>query len=244
MSELLQRLDPTSYSFLARVRPVLFVSIPSALAVWTWIGGELEGAGWLLSLAIAAGLPYVLGEKAADRGRSEERELWDSWGGAPTTRLLRHSNDSLNPHTQQRIHRSLAAACPGLEIPTPAEEEADPPAADAVYASCVDRIRVLAREDSMIVKTNISYGFRRNLWAIRRWGIGFSLLGAFAGLAHVILHGFTMPALVTFSASTLLLLFLLAVVTRAWIHEAANVYAQRLLEWLEHQPVEKFLSAS
>lgn len=74
-------LNPTSYGFLARVRPVLLVSISPALAALIWTGGLEDWVRVLLGLGLVAGVPYLLGERAADAGRRRQDELWSSWGG-------------------------------------------------------------------------------------------------------------------------------------------------------------------
>ena len=229
-----------SYRFGARIQPLLFFSVPVALTLWAWTEEPLEHFSWLMSLAVAAGIPTVLSEWAADQGRRKQAALWESWGGAPTTQLLRHRGD-LNPHTRARYHAILAQFCPDLRFPSPEEETTDPQRADSVYSSCVDRLRVHVREHATefptVSSANVAYGFRRNLWAIRGWGIAAALVGVVASGFRWHLMSAETPNVLGVSGSLLILVILIAVVRRRWVREAAFTYARRLIECSERLPV-------
>ena len=68
-SGLLSRIDPRSYTFGARVRPILLASFPVGLAVVAWFPEAVSGLNWLLGTAVTVGLPFLLSERAADAGR-------------------------------------------------------------------------------------------------------------------------------------------------------------------------------
>lgn len=233
MSDWLDRLDPQSYSFKARVRPVLFVSVPLALGVWTWTQAPLDLSSWFISLALAAGIPYIAGEAAGDAGRARQAELWQSWGGAPATQFLRHRDGTLNSLTHARLHQQLQDLFPDLTIPTSAGESRDSVVADEVYDSCIDRLRIRYREQPLVLKANIAYGFRRNLWAIRRWGLACAGGATLLAVGHIYLKGPTTPAIVTIVASVGITLFLALVVQPDWVRRPAEIYGRRLLECLE-----------
>lgn len=240
MIELPDWLNVKSYQFRARVRPVLFVSVPVALAVWAWTQAPLDAFSWLLSLLAAAGVHHALGEKAADRGRARQEGLWASWGGAPTTQLLRHRDGTLNPYTLRHIHEQLARLCPDLSIPTPADEEADPDRADAIYAACVDRLRVYTRERPRefpnVLDANAEYGRRRNLWAIWSWGVAVALLAIIAASIRLYVSGPETASVVALAGSVGFLGWIAAVVRSEWVREAAFLYAHRLLEAVDRIP--------
>jgi hypothetical protein len=230
---LLDQLNPFSYAFLARTRPVLFVSVPLAAATWVWTSEWLGGWSWIASLLVAAGVPQLMGEMAADKGRAKEPELWKSWGGQPTTHLLRHRTAILNPESLRHIHLSLTKIT-RISLPTAAEESADPVEADRLYSACVDRIRVTARENSTEYKTvydaNVNYGFRRNLWAIKSWAIASAGVSIILALVQIYLFGGPLGTLGVVVISVVFLLFVIFKVRAAWVRAAATVYAARLLE--------------
>ena len=107
--------------------------------------------------------------------------MWDSWGGPPTTRFLRHDNEQFNPATRARIHAQLRAL--GLRIPTTEEEKTDQERALDLYASAVDDIRRLTRDSErfhLVYKGNIEYGFRRNLLGLKPVGLAITALALVA----------------------------------------------------------------
>ncbi len=112
VDRLLSKIDPKSYAFGARVRPVLLASFPIAVAVVAWFPEAKSSLNWLLGAGVIAGLPFLLSERGADAGRRLEKRLWENWGGAPTTQLLRHRDDAVNPHTKRMIHDRFGRLCP------------------------------------------------------------------------------------------------------------------------------------
>jgi hypothetical protein len=232
---LAELLGLSSYGFNARIRPVLLSALPIALTIWVWAGEVSVEWGWLAGLAVAAGLPFLLGERAADLGRARQAELWRSWGGAPTLQLVRHRTATLNPQSLSRIHAALSLLC-GAELPSPQQEAARPDAADTTYSSCLHAAVVTARDNPaafpVVHQANVNYGYRRNLWAIRWWAVSASLVSIAGIAAHVGLFGLT-------TAAAIALLVSVGVAGAVWaadsesVREPATVYAHRLLESIE-----------
>ena len=167
------------YTWHARTLPIYFMGAPAVLAVASILpeGLNLSFAG--ASSLILVPFSYFLSQVSADAGKRLETDLWNSWGGPPTTRFLTHGNDEFNAETRLRVHNNLHTL--GLYIPTAAEQEADPDRARELYASAVDELRRLTRDATrfpLVFKGNVEYGFRRNLLGIKRMGISV----AFASL--------------------------------------------------------------
>jgi hypothetical protein len=57
--------------------------------------------------AAAAAIYALLARAARARGREIQERLYANWGGAPTTTLLRHSDDRLPLPTKERYHARL-----------------------------------------------------------------------------------------------------------------------------------------
>lgn len=221
-----------SYAYKARLRPVLMAAFPAILALLAWSETAFSLWGVLGSFIVTVGLPYALGEKAADAGREAQTDLWRQWGGSPTLRLLRHRTSPLNPLSLQRLHTALSDIT-GERMPRPPEEAVDPDRSESIYAFCEERLRVTAREHQQeyrsVSRANAEYGYRRNFWAIRRWA-WFSVLTSFiAGGAHLVIFGPT-PLAVFAVISGLVCAVYLRGVTVQWVREAAELYAVRLVE--------------
>ncbi len=233
--------DLNPYSVRARLRPVLFIVLPVGFGIAAWYPAEIQGLGWLIGAAVACGVTFFSAETAADVGRQKQEALWTEWGGAPTTIHLRHRTSPLNSYTLVRYHEKLRSLRSELEIPTPEEEAADTEAADVVYASCVDFLREATRNKSdfsMVFSDNVNYGYRRNLWALKAWGIATSMIGLAAAGGRIVRQwlassSVTTTPLVCGGLSVVFLLLFTFVVRKAWVKQAGFSYAVRLLASLE-----------
>lgn len=165
----------------------------------------------------------------------QERVLKPTWGGLPTTLLLRH--EGLDDPSRARRRRSRLAALSGIDLPEVAEEQADRAAADRRYEDAVAVLRTLVRKRgsdySLVQAENISYGFRRNLWSLRALAISI-IVGCLAVDAAIMLDSRSysaaaFPTIVHFVA----LVVWVFLVRTGWVLEAAQNYANQLLGVLD-----------
>ncbi|MXX73901.1 MAG: hypothetical protein F4Y77_00670 [Holophagales bacterium] len=225
-----------AYTWRARVQPVYFTAAPAVLAVATTVPEGLTLPLGGASAIVFLSLPYFMGQVASDFGKRLEPSLWDSWDGPPTTRFLRHDNDEFNAATRKRIHTQLRAL--GLKVPTADEEESDREQALLLYDSAVDELRRQTRDSdrfNLLHKTNIEYGFRRNLLGLKPTGLaittvalvatGWSLYGAWHDNGPVP----PVPLVTTLLNSCVALGWLVGVRAKT-VRLTAERYAQRLLE--------------
>ena len=196
------------------------------------------GARWMTALWTTlgtSGATCLLAIMARNRGKAIEQGLWESWGGSPTTQLLRHAGPG-NPVLRSRWHEHLARLL-NRPLPTVKEEHDDPKAADEVYAAAT-RLLINNRRDAkafpLIYKENVNYGFCRNLFAQRATGIGVTVVGIGAALAAGTYFASRGSILVLpwvcAAIDVLMLLAWVFVLTAAWVKVPAFAYAGRLLE--------------
>jgi len=222
-----------SYTRRARLQPALLVAVPIALAVLACFPEGLVGWGVLWSLLVACGGTMLLSQMARDRGKDKEPELFQMWGGKPTTQLLRHHN-TRNRVLLARRHAKLAVLIPSMVIPTAEEEASNPVYADEVYDACTAFLLEKTRDKkifSLLFEENCSYGFRRNLWGMRPLGVMTSVVCPLV-VSVGMLFGYVLPKPLAISCLSLdLLLFLgwIAWFTPAWVRIAADAFAERLL---------------
>ena len=225
-----------AYTWRARVLPVYFTAAPAVLAVAATLpeGLTLPLAG--ASAIVFLSLPYFMGQVTSDFGKRLEPALWTSWGGPPTTRFLRHENGEFNAATRVRIHAQLRVL--GLRVPTAEEEDTDHEQALLLYGSAVDELRRLTRDSqrfNLLHKTNIEYGFRRNLLGLKPTGLAITAL-ALVATGWSLYRGWhtdgVVPpvALVTTLLNTCVALGWLVGVRAKTVRITAERYAQRLLE--------------
>ncbi len=225
-------LNLDSYAYKARMRPVLIASFPAVIALLVWTESAFAIWSWLGSFILIVGLPYALGEKAADAGRMAQDALWQRWGGSPTLRLLRHRTSPLNPITFRQVHAALSVIT-GERMPTADEEATDASQAEVIYQRCEERLRVTARERPdeyrSVFRANAEYGFRRNLWAIRRYAWLAVAIALVTSGAHILLRGPTGLVLLAVIGAVSIASYLRGV-NEGWVREGAELYAQRLIE--------------
>ncbi|MCB2189757.1 MAG: hypothetical protein KQJ78_25360 [Deltaproteobacteria bacterium] len=167
-----------TYSFKARVLPVYLTLAPAVLLIAALLPEGLElplgGAAAIVFLPIS----FFFSQIGADFGKRLEKNLWLKWGGSPTTRFLRHENNGFNEITRSRIHDKLRAL--GLQVPTTEEQEKDEHAADKKYEACTeDLIRRTrdAKKFPLVFKGLTEYGFRRNLFGLKKLGVLLAAVG-------------------------------------------------------------------
>ena len=227
------KLDP--YSTYARAFPVYITIAPIALILFAILP---EGFDWKLggvASIILLPLSYLCRQIGGDLGKKRESALWDKWEGPPTTRFLRHGNSEFNANTRNRIHDKLRRL--GLYVPSQEEQNQNPREADDFYESCVDDLRRRTRDTDrfhLVFKGVKEYGFRRNILALKRYGLTLTVLafciclligfddwskGELSGLVLV-------PALINFG----LIIVWVVWFTEKGVRLTADRYARFLLE--------------
>ena len=162
--------DP--YTFRARIQPALVVVLPLGFLMFALLPEHPFFVTAFFALLGAAGGTAVVAQVGRERGRKKEPNLWKSWGGPPTTRLLRHrrqeGDDALAPGLRRQVEEWI-----GYPLPTEQEEEANPSWADTKYEEAVTSLREATRDTSrfpLVFAENANYGFRRNLWGLKPIG--------------------------------------------------------------------------
>jgi hypothetical protein len=100
-------------------------------------------------------------------------------------------------------------------------------------------LRELTRDEKqfpLVVRENTEYGFRRDVWGRKRYGIVVALIalvaaGALvvaAAMGHEVLSWKAAALAAAFAAAALVVW--LTVVTSYWVRQAADAYATRLID--------------
>ena len=227
------------YTIQARLAPMFVTLLPASFAVAVWIPTASAVWNYLGTVFISFPLTALLAQLGRELGRNKERQLFRLWGGTPTTRLLSHRLSTLNPLTLQRCHQKLASLLPDLSFPGPTEESANPAAANQVYDSCVHFLRERTRDAKqfpLVFAENINYGFRRNLWALKPFGIVSAIAGIISCGVFVLKkpEGNSSTGVVGLLVSLGLLVLWLFVFKQRWVCSVAYAYAERLLGVLDN----------
>ena len=230
-----------TYSLVARILPGYIVIAPiTLLLIFAPADGQISFGGAALLIPIIYFFSYQVGR---DRGKRIEPRLWEKWGGAPVTRFLRHSNTEFNNDNRLMVHNFMRTI--GHAVPSPEDERQNPESADYAYDMCGRTVIRKTRETEkfpLVFRSLITYGFQRNLYGLKPFGVTVNLLSLAACVAMiaviqlgvtdaVILPTSTVPsASVATAANVGLLLLWLIKVREQTVKRAADEYAYFLLE--------------
>lgn len=169
--ELRARMAPTAAVF----SPLFFAYFCTVLGVTGSWPASLGGLAVVILL-----LTYVLSSVPRQLGKRIEPELWERWGGPPTTRRMRCRDTTLEDTTKRRL-RARAEDVSGVTLLSEAEEEQDPRRADERIARAFEQVRAAVRKEDpegIWTRHNAEYGFYRNLLGSRVLWVATSVLGA------------------------------------------------------------------
>jgi putative Mn2+ efflux pump MntP len=227
------------YTRNARLKPAFVTIIPLAL-LGIGLGVKISViATAIITPLVSLGLTTLVAEFTRDFGKKKEPELYRAWGGKPTTLKLRHTNPSLNTHTRARFHSKLQQLL-AKEIPSAHDELENPEVADAIYETAGDLLREKTRDTQryrLLFEELMSYGFRRNLWALKPIALTLSFLCTAISTGVLIFESYNSVhdwiLFGTTALNWLLLICWLSIINPEWVRQSADEYANRLLSALD-----------
>ncbi len=225
------RLQPALMSVLPALVACILL-IPELRTIWAAISG----------IVIYGGASTLLTQIGRDRGKALEQKLFQSWGGKPSTAMLRHRDARLTRSTKDRYRAFLARAVPGLQLASPEDEDRFPLDADAGYEDATAWLLTQTRDRvrfGILFQENINYGFRRNTWALKPWAL---VVDAATIVVVLVLAteswtggvATTIPAVgtslwVSMALTVLHLLVYTFVIRSDWVKVPAEAYGRQLL---------------
>jgi len=231
------------YSLNARFYPMVLFYLPVLLLGILFSLQFDKYTHLLTSLGILGAMSFFLQQIGRDPGKSKERALWKTWGGPPSTRILRWRDDTIDVNTKKRYHLKLQALCPLDVVPNTDFEKQWPIDADSAYEAWAKYLRSKTRDTkkySLLFTENINYGYRRNLWGLKSYAISLLIFlmvatYGYSCWANKIFNPLDFSA--PFFIGEIMLLILLSLwllkVRADWVKIPADAYAERLLESTE-----------
>jgi hypothetical protein len=226
-----------AYSLRARLFPALIATAPllAAAALFiSWKSVELANGAATLALLV---LLFALADFARARGRILEKELYTRRGGMPSIVIFRRSDGVIDYGTKERYRAFLAHEL-GTTAPTAEDEAENQSRADAFYEQCGVWLRQNTRDAKkfpLLFGENVTYGFRRNLLALKRIAIGLDLVVVAFSVALLWRGSWNLGTDVAHQASAVLLLcavhagYMLLAVTAAAVWDASTAYGRELI---------------
>lgn len=231
------------YSLRARLYPASLVISPILILAY-FLSNEYNQPLYFYITSIVAfpAITFFLSQIGRDRGKLKEHELYKSWGGKPTTIILRYKDNHLDKFTKERYLETLSTLLPDLIIPNQRQEEEKPIEADEVYESCGKFLISKTRDTqkyNLLFNENINFGFRRNLWGMKAIAISVAII------CILILLGINFiqtgdnkfnikPSGITIiSILSVYLIVWIFILNRKWVRIAGFAYAERLMESID-----------
>jgi hypothetical protein len=223
------------YVLFARLAPAAIVVLPIVVTAGAWLEMDVLSARGAAASLVWLVLSTALAQFGRDAGKKKEPMLFEIWDGRPSTQLLRSSNRDLSAATRGRYRAAIGRLMPEMILPTEAEESANPVQADAAFDAVGDVLRERTRDRvrfRVLFSENVSYGFRRNMWGLKIYGLVLATLGsvACAVLARVC-PGRSVG--IAGAANAALAFYWFNVVDADWVRVVAFEYAKRLLATLD-----------
>ena len=226
------------YAIKARLYPVAITMLPLVSIVVSWQSNELASMKTFIATVMSFGGGILLTQLGRDAGKSRQNLLFEKWGGKPTTLMLRYSGTNTEEFVD-RLHLNISAVIPDIALPTKDDELCDKNRADRMYDVAVNAIIERTRDNSkytLLFRENCNYGFRRNLWGLKKLGITISSLGSMAvaimffyTLYNSQLQNIDVIHVSSLALNLLLLYIWISTVSTNWVKTVADAYAYRLL---------------
>jgi hypothetical protein len=237
-----------AYTLRARLAPAIIAAAPALAFVALLISwNRISLSNTIATLGLAVVL-YALADFARRRGRRIEPQIFELLGGKPSITMMRVSDGTFDQATKQR-YLSYVGGQIGETAPSGADEQNDPEGTDKFYDRCGTWLREHTRDAkkfSILFNENCTYGFRRNLFAMKWPALAINLLAVLASVA--ILYGvgplaslgaFKSRVVIVFVVAAIHALYIVFAVNLAAVGDAAKAYARQLIlscETLIHPP--------
>lgn len=224
-----------AYQLRARLQPLLLAAFPAAVLAYA-LGTPDALIGRAGGAVTAFGVAALLVALARDRGRRLETELWETWGGPPTTTMMLSTSDSPSPNLDAH-RRHVRRLLPDLGPLTDERDRTDPAGSTRTIEQYITHLRERTRDRQrfpIVFDANVGYGFRRNTLGLRPVGIiiaGATTAVAAGALLLVALDSLErpVPALVLSMTVAVTAVAMWLRTTPEWVRVQADRYAEALL---------------
>lgn len=225
-----------SYQLKAGLTPAIITLLPLFPILFYCVPGINSITDFAFPLIVISALLYILASICRTLGRNMEKKIFNSWGGKPTSVLLRQTDTTIDRQTKARYYSTIHNLLPDLHLPTKSEEEADMENCDEIYDSVSKYLRANTRsaEHQLLKCENEDYGMWRNIYGLKCISIWVATLAVPVYVILMVLGQMSY----TFSCFGLVLslcgiVFQVFVVRERMIKVHAFRYAERLLEILD-----------
>jgi hypothetical protein len=172
-----------AYELRARVVPAIAVALPLGITLYTILSISQQTSSQLYQFVtsgvVLLVLVYLFSFVVRHNGKKVEPKLWLSWGGPPSTRVMRWRDSTIGENIKQQIHTATERIC-GVKLSSKEEEAKDAQMADSLIMEAFSLVKAFVRKynpEGLWDVQNAEYGFHRNLTGCRWLWLIFSLIG-------------------------------------------------------------------
>jgi hypothetical protein len=222
------------YERTARVYPALIVGSPvlvaAAMTMPTVPQQNITANAIVVAVVLLAFL-YTMTHVVRAAGRKIEKQLWASWGGPPSTRMMLWCDSTMTDQWKEHAHAIVLSAL-SIELHSKRKEPHNLDDAKRLIADAFAQVKTildLEKPDGKHQVHNIEYGFARNLLgASSPIGVVIALVAAAGCGAFLIIERSWLPGAGIIGCLILGLLFWLA--KKFWLPNLAKISADRYAE--------------
>jgi hypothetical protein len=230
-----------SYSLRARLAPSLIAAAPILTLLAIFIRLNNVDLTHLFGTITIMMMILILSDFARRAGRRVEEKIYSKIGGKPTVTMLRHRDNQLDSKIKIKVLR-LCGKILKENPPSEEYEQRSPKEADNFYERCGTVLREHFRQkdaSDILFYENITYGFRRNLYGLKRVALTINILAVLFFIAYTFAQG-DFPMISYIELESKFSMFLLAIVclvhaiyficfvTESSVIDGAKLYARQL----------------
>jgi hypothetical protein len=181
------------YTRKARLTPGLLAIAPIAFLVVSLGWKQYPAVALATGIIGGAGAAYLLAILVRHMGGQAESRLWESWGGPPTTSLLRMRTSTDN-EVRRTNWRTAIETVTGVSLLPMTAERDDPARADKTIEAAVSQVLRLGQDPNypILHAENVQYGFERNFYGIRWIGRAIAMACVVILIASLVLGPITL----------------------------------------------------
>ena len=158
-----------TYDIKARYAPGLIVTLPLLISLWTNFHNEAKALSVPLGGVISIIVWYLLSVCVRFCGKKIEKDLWKTWGGAPSSVIVSWNDKRLGDDIKVKYHDMVEKVL-GMPMPGRTLEKSDPQKSANLITQAFQIVKGILRQydkDGLWSVANAEYGFARNLYGTR-----------------------------------------------------------------------------
>jgi hypothetical protein len=151
------------YSIYARVYPVILVLLPITVIGVSLSIDIVQYYNIATTVGITIGFSLLFSNISREFGKKKEKKLWEKWGGAPTSTILRQEDETIDSLTKKKVYLTMKELIPESSAILKRNEPSEVSELYVSWTKYLNKKTSDSKKFPLIFKENINYAFRRNM---------------------------------------------------------------------------------